>query len=450
MLKNHPQGLRYAIWVNTFECFAFYSMAAVLLLFLPSKLGLSGETAGIIYSIFYFAIFILLFVGGRIADKTRNYKGSICFGLVLMTAGYFIIAASTPILANRTELFLTAVCLGLFLIALGKGLFKGNLQAVVGQMYDDPNYSKLRDAGFMWFGMFVAVGGVFASAATIGIKNCWGETNQFYFYFVFVVSFLAAAVSLTVYLLNRKQFPAPAEAVQKEKTDRKDARQRLYAIFAVFAVLNLFYFAFNQKECALSYFVRDFVNLDAINIDFGFTAIRGAAVFRAINPFFFIILTPIVLWLLGVMRQKGKEFSTLRKMAMGMGIAASAYVFILVVSAFLPTKAALSAMSTDEIELMKITPWAIVGCHFILTVSELLIAPLLISFVSKISPTNCQGTMQGLCLLASAISNSLLFLGLKLYVRIPIWATWSLFAAVCLLAMFIMLLILKWAEGIGK
>jgi len=92
MFKNHPKGLLPAALANMGERFGFYTMMAILTLFLMSKFGLDKTNAGIIYSVFYFSIYILAFVGGLIADKTRNYKGTILTGLVIMAAGYLLIA----------------------------------------------------------------------------------------------------------------------------------------------------------------------------------------------------------------------------------------------------------------------------------------------------------------------------------------------------------------------
>ena len=96
MFKNHPKGLLPAALANMGERFGFYTMMAILTLFLMSKFGLDKTNAGIIYSVFYFSIYILAFVGGLIADKTRNYKGTILTGLVIMAAGYLLIAIPTP------------------------------------------------------------------------------------------------------------------------------------------------------------------------------------------------------------------------------------------------------------------------------------------------------------------------------------------------------------------
>ena len=180
MFKNHPKGLLVAARQHG-ERFGFYTMMAILSLFLMAKFGLTGGEAGLIYSIFYFSIYVLAFVGGLIADKTKNFKGTILVGLILMAIGYFLIAipTGTPVPADKFIFFLTMTCLGLFVIAFGNGLFKGNLQALVGQMYDNPKYSQMRDSGFQWFYMFINVGAIFAPLAAVGVRNWWVTSHGF-------------------------------------------------------------------------------------------------------------------------------------------------------------------------------------------------------------------------------------------------------------------------------
>ena len=131
MLKNHPKGLIPAALANMGERFGFYTMMAILTLFLMSKFNISGTEAGSLYSIFYGAIYILALVGGIIADRLRNYKGTIIAGLLVMSLGYILL--SMPALITTKYIALAA----LLVIAFGNGLFKGNLQALVGQMYDN-------------------------------------------------------------------------------------------------------------------------------------------------------------------------------------------------------------------------------------------------------------------------------------------------------------------------
>lgn len=160
-----------AFFANMGERFGFYTMMAILALFLQAKFGLTEEKAGDIYSWFYFAIYALALIGGILADATKKYKTVILVGQVVMFGGYVIMAVP--------GLSLPVTLIGLFTIAFGNGLFKGNLQAVVGQMYDDPKYTKLRDSAYMLFYMGINVGAFFAPFAATGIRNWWLKTNGF-------------------------------------------------------------------------------------------------------------------------------------------------------------------------------------------------------------------------------------------------------------------------------
>ena len=169
--KKHPRGLLVAFFANMGERFGFYTMMAILVLFLQAKYDQSAEKAGNIYSWFYFSIYALALVGGILADTTRRYKTVILFGIIIMFCGYLLMAVP--------GMTLTFTVIALFTIAFGKGLFKGNLQAVVGQMYDDPRYAKLRDTAFMIFYMGINVGAFFAPYAANGVRNWWLSTNGF-------------------------------------------------------------------------------------------------------------------------------------------------------------------------------------------------------------------------------------------------------------------------------
>lgn len=190
MFKNHPKGLLQAALSNMGERFGYYIMNAVLALFLCSKFGLSDSTSGIIAALFLAAIYVMSLVGGIIADRTQNYQRTIESGLFIMALGY--VALSIPILAtpeNNTGL-LAFTIVALFVIAFGNGLFKGNLQAIVGQMYDDfeaqaakesPERLKWaqgqRDAGFQIFYVFINVGALVAPFIAPLLRSWWLKHN---------------------------------------------------------------------------------------------------------------------------------------------------------------------------------------------------------------------------------------------------------------------------------
>jgi POT family proton-dependent oligopeptide transporter len=509
MFKNHPKGLMGAALANMGERFGFYTMMAILVLFLQAKFGLSGTHAGIIYSVFYFSIYILAFVGGLISDRTRKYKTTIMVGLMVMTLGYVLIAIPTPTPSPNPTLFLILSCFGLFTIAFGNGLFKGNLQALVGQMYDNETYSKMRDSGFSIFYMFINVGALFSPIVAVAMRNWWlgkhgfgynaglpelchmqlnGTLNaeasgrfanlaqqvstqapadltvfaQNYldvftrgFHYAFGTAVIAMLVSLGIYLANKKGFPTPpakrfkSDQAAGSEMDVREIRQRLYALFAVFGVVIFFWFSFHQNGLTLTYFAKDYTDLSALHFDLGVVAIQGAEIFQSINPLFIVLLTPIVMAIFGWLRARGLEPSTPKKIAMGMLIAALAYLVMAVGSLGVPLHSEVKAMG-GLADAAKVTPWLLIGTYFILTVAELFISPLGISFVSKVAPPQYQGVMQGGWLGATAIGNQLLFLGAIFYESVPIWLTWTVFVVACLLSMGTMLVMVKWLERVAK
>lgn len=509
MFKNHPKGLVSAALANMGERFGFYIMMAILLLFLNNKFGFTGSEGAIIYSVFYALIYVLALVGGLIADKTKKYKGTILVGLVLMTVGYLLLAFPTKTPVENMPMVFAITCLGLFSIAFGNGLFKGNLQAVVGQLYDNPQYEDKREVGFQIFYMFINVGAMFAPLMAVGLRNWWVTTKGFAFnadlpglcnqwvkgtmtpeastrfselaasvggditnldlfakdylnifmegyHFSFGIAIIAMLISLTIFIVNKKNLPDPSLKVIKKSNDgkeivevemdAKEVKQRLYALFAVFAVVIFFWFSFHQNGQSLTLFANDYTKM--INIDLGFTTLQGAEVFQSFNPIFVVFLTPIVIGFFGWLKARGLEISTPKKIAIGMGIAAVAFGVMALGSIGLPTAAERIAQG-GVADAARVTPWLLIGTYLILTVAELFISPLGIAFVSKVAPPKYQGIMQGGWLTATALGNQLLFIGVIFYNTIPLWATWTIFVSACLISMFMMLFMLKWLERVS-
>ncbi len=495
---KQPKGLIAAALANTGERFGFYTMMAILTLFLMSKFGIDGEQAGKIYSFFYTSIYILALVGGLIADRLRNYKGTIIAGILVMTAGYVVLMM--PGIGSK------ALVVGaLMVIAFGNGLFKGNLQALVGQLYDNEQYAKLRDTGFQIFYMFINLGAMVAPFAAVGVRNWWLRTQGFLynsdlsalchafnngtmseevlngrfaelaaqvslggapadlalfardyltafntgFHYAFGVAIVAMLFSLVVFVVSKKNLPDPKDAAQKTvskeeiRQDAREIKQRLYALFAVFAVVIFFWFSFHQNGLTLTLFAQDYTRLEIFGMPI------SAEIFQSANPICVVALTPVVIALFAWLRSRGKEPSTPMKIAIGMGIAAAAYVLMLLGSLGLPARAEVEAMGGLSLA-DRVTPWLLVATYLILTVAELFISPLGLSFVSKVAPQKLQGLMQGCWLGATALGNGLLFLGPILYNHISISATWGVFVVVCGLSMVVMLAMVKWLERVTE
>lgn len=518
MFKNHPKGLVAAALSNMGERFGYYIMNAVLLLFLCSKFGLDDATSGIIYSVFYALIYILSLAGGIVADRTQNYKGTIVSGLMVMTLGYILL--SIPIVSTSANIswLLPFTCVALLLIAFGNGLFKGNLQAIVGQMYDnlEADVAKQgetallvakskRDSGFQIFYVFINIGGLIAPFVAPLLRSWWlGVHNLTYnaslpelchkyinargnlvgqdleniqklvkdvggsevsmafceqyletfntgVHYSFIASVLAMIISLVIFLVTKHNLPTPTKkeshAADNYTAEEKAAmateiKRRMYALFAVLGVAIFFWFSFHQNGQSLSVFARDFVKTDSI----------APEIWQAVNPFFVITLTPIVMAIFAALARRGKSISTPRKIAIGMAIAAVAYVFLAIISMYMeyPSGATFRGLEQGMQNAMKAGPWVLIVTYFFLTVAELFISPLGLSFVSKVAPKHLQGLCQGLWLGATAVGNLLIWIGPWMYNKIPLWQCWTVFAIVCVISMGVMLGMVKWLERIAK
>lgn len=167
MFKNQPSGLYVLALANTGERFGYYTMLAIFLFYLQAKFGFDAQWTGQIFSIFLALVYFMPLVGGWLADKW-SFSKCVVSGIAVMFIGYALISAPTPVRSNTSMMILFAA---LLLISVGTGLFKGNLQVMVGDLYNDPRYSERRDAAFSLFYMAINLGSMFAPMAAIGLKN---------------------------------------------------------------------------------------------------------------------------------------------------------------------------------------------------------------------------------------------------------------------------------------
>jgi POT family proton-dependent oligopeptide transporter len=557
MLKEHPRGLLVAFFANMGERFGFYTMMSILVLFLQAKYGLSEDTTGLIYSVFYFLIYGLSLVGGFMADRVTGLGKTIMVGIMVMFAGYILMAV--PV----SGLVLTLV--GLFTIALGNGLFKGNLQALVGNLYEDAKYTHLRDSAFSIFYMGINIGAFFAPSAARSMRNWLLHSNGFEYnaalpalchqqlggtitdperienfrtmataashspvtdldafaseyvnafatgyHYAFGIAAGAMLGSLAIYILFNR-YLKPGDISAREKAGAKKAggsaagekgaemtrdqeKQRLTALGLVFVVVIFFWMSFHQNGLTLTFFARDYTETAVgplMNVVFDLrsllsliAAIIGlvllvrpastavarvigavlvvaggalvyyffgtfgaqntieAEIFQQFNPIFIVFLTPVVVGVFGWLRARGKEPSTPRKIGIGMIVAGLGFAFLIFGSFGLTSPAELGG---DPAPVRAEAHW-LINTYFILTIAELFLSPMGISFVSKVAPPRFKGMAQGGWLAATAIGNQLLFVGSTLWNRVEIWQVWLVFVVCCAVSAAFIFSVLKRLE----
>ena len=166
MFKGHPKGLYALALANTGERFGYYTMLAVFALFLRANFGLDAGVAGAIYSTFLGLVYFMPLFGGIAADKF-GFGKMVTIGISIMFLGYLLL--SFPLGGDTVAMI--AMLAALLFISVGTGLFKGNLQVMVGNLYDDPKYADKRDSGFSIFYMAINIGALFAPTAAVKIRS---------------------------------------------------------------------------------------------------------------------------------------------------------------------------------------------------------------------------------------------------------------------------------------
>ena len=382
MFKGQPKGLFALALANTGERFGYYTMIAVFALFLKANFGLTAGTAGLIYSTFLGLVYFLPLVGGILADKF-GFGKMVTLGIIIMFAGYLFL--SVP-LGGGTPALLCMMA-ALLLISFGTGLFKGNLQVMVGNLYDDPVYASKREAGFSLFYMAINIGARFAPTAALKMKE-WGMSMGFTentsYHFSFAVACLSLIVSIIIYYAFRKLFRhveggkrGDKDVAPVQELSPADTKKRIVALCLVFLVVIFFWMAFHQNGLSLTYFADEFTEqsisglpsmvFDVVNlvmvivivyalfslfdketqkrgkIVYGLAIAAalavlylkstripesvavGAPIFQQFNPFYVVALTPVSMAIFGGLAKKGKEPSAPRKIAYGMLVAACAF-----------------------------------------------------------------------------------------------------------------------------
>ncbi len=512
MFDNQPKGLYALALANTGERFGYYTMLAVFALFLRANFGLTAGEAGMIYASFLGFVYFLPLIGGILADKI-GYGKCVTIGIIIMFLGYVLLAIPLGGIDNGSiALPMTAMFAALVLISLGTGLFKGNLQVMVGNLYDDPKYADRRDAAFSLFYMAINIGAMFAPTAAVKIM-AWAQDSLGYsvndsYHFAFMVACASLVLSIAIYYACRPWFKhvehtAKQQAAAGQKVEvltPEQTKKRIIALCLVFVVVLFFWMAFHQNGLTLTYFANEFVNpvvtgaqtmaFDIINLVlvailvyalFGVfgknsqkaktiwscvgVAVIGALaykyfnhpaelgisapIFQQFNPFYVVALTPVSMAIFGALAAKGKEPSAPRKIAYGMLVAGLAYVFMAFCS--------LPLLSPAQQELAKVSGNAefvnanvLIITYLILTFGELLLSPMGISFVSKVAPPQYKGMMMGLWFVATALGNMLVSVGGFLWGELPLWLVWTVFVGVCAIAAIFMFSIMRKLEDATK
>ncbi|MDD2951617.1 MAG: peptide MFS transporter [Parabacteroides sp.] len=348
MLQGQPKGLYALALANTGERFGYYTMLAIFTLFLQAKFGYTASETSTIFASFLAFVYFMPLIGGMMADKF-GYGKMVTSGIIIMFLGYLLLAIPMDAEAGKMMMFGS-----LALIACGTGLFKGNLQVMVGNLYDAPEYRNKRDQAFSLFYMAINIGAMFAPTAatkmtdwmlakynftyesqipslahqflngTISADNAQvltdlqasqgytGDTATFCSSYIerlseaynygFGVACISLIVSMAIYMIFRSTFKhadvnmkqAQAAHVQQEELSPAETKQRIVALLLVFAVVLFFWMAFHQNGLTMTFFARDYTANQATGLDrLGFDVFNLALLAIAVYGMFAIFQSEV-------------------------------------------------------------------------------------------------------------------------------------------------------------
>nr|HPG89436.1 peptide MFS transporter [Hyphomicrobium sp.] len=432
-------GLAPLFFTELWERFSYYGMRALLTLFMVAPianggLGFATEDAGRIYGNYTMAVYMLAIPGGFIADRVFGAKRAVIIGGWTIALGHYALAVP----------HIPFFYLGLVLIAIGTGLFKPNISALVGALYA-PGDTR-RDAGFSIFYMGINIGGFIAPLITGFLaQSAWFKSlldaNGFDPAKSWHWGFAAAGIGMTIAMLTFARNcaalanPDAHDATKIADSERPELRnwmaviggtlallglalasdhpnftwmrwlflilpiagilyaarqpaedaQRLAAIGVLFIAAMIFWAIFEQAGTTIALFADQMTRTDIAGVAF------PSAWFQSINPVFVILFAPLfaLLWI----RLGARQPAPAVKFAIGLLFLSAS--FVLMVPA-----AALAASG-------KVSPLWLIGLFALQTIGEMLLSPVGLSTMTKLAPARMTGLVLGIWFLAAALGNKL-------------------------------------------
>ena len=205
--SKHPKGLYLLFFTEMWERFGFYLMLGILFLYmtdgLKGGLGFGDGQANDIYGTYIALVYLTPFIGGLLADRIFGYRKTIVAGGSLMAAGYLTLAIPGP----------TAFMVALFLIIIGNGLFKPNISTLLGNLYNKPEYVKLKDSGYNIFYMGINIGAFVCNFIAAWLRNEYGWG------YAFAAAGVGMIIGLITFVSGSKGL---AEADQMKPAQKED------------------------------------------------------------------------------------------------------------------------------------------------------------------------------------------------------------------------------------
>jgi len=357
-VSSHPPGLYVLFFTELWERYSFYSMMAILSLYMNESLHFSVAKVGQVYGAYQAGVYLMPVVGGLIADKLLGFSRAIVVGGVLMMFGHLVLGVEA----------LPFFYSGLVLLACGSGLLKPNVSTLVGNLYRDR--PELRDQGFNIYYMGVNIG-AFVSPLTVA----WLRTH-----YGWSVAFMSAAVamlfSLITFIAFRRHVAAAdtaTDAVDKRivRLPPGEVRSRVITLLAIFGISLVFWIAFYQIFYTFTFWARDST-----------ATTWSPETFQTFEPLGVILLSPVLVVTWAWLQRRGAEPSTPVKMLLGVVLVAAAFSL-------------LGYAGTIGGDTARVSALWLIAANVLIAIGEIALSPMGMSLVNRLSPPQLRGLIMG-------------------------------------------------------
>ena len=443
---GHPIGLSTLFFTEFWERFSYYGIRPLLILFMSAAIldggfGIERSQASAIVGIYAASVYLASLPGGWVADRLLGLRRAIMLGAVLIAVGHISIGTSS-FLHAKSPFFL-----GLIFIVLGTGLLKPNISAIVGDLY--PEGGARRDAGFSIFYVGINSGAVAGQLLTgfLGEKIGWhwgfgiagvgmllgvawfgfrarptlgnlgleisrdpdpvkqARTDKM----IKLALFAGLAVLAMVFVLGATRvLPLNPHVIGKNMTYvlvgmaalyfayvfmfgglNSGEKKRIVVIAFLFVFASIFWAGFEQAPTSLNLFARDFTN----RVVYGYEI--PAIWFQVANSLFIVFLAPFFASLWMNLGKRDANPSSATKFSLGLLFGGLGFAVMI--------PAAYAVVNSHG--ALKVSPWWLIGSYFVQTIGELLLSPVGLSSMTKLSPRKYVGQMMGIWFLATSVGN---------------------------------------------
>jgi POT family proton-dependent oligopeptide transporter len=432
--EKHPKGLYVLFATEMWERFSFYSMLAMFTLYLRDTtgqgFGWSVDRATGLYANYQMFVYASPLIGGWLADRKLGYRRAVMTGGLFFMAGHLLLSFRS----------LPVVYAALACLVVGNGLFKPNVSTMVGNLY--PEGSHLKDRAYNIFYMGINVGAFLAPVVAEFVQGRFG------YHPAFAVAAGGMAISVWIQWQFRRHLSgvdkrqaiddaaqaadaaavavnAPPHGVSRQETlEAVPEWKRVGALLVVFAIVIVFWMAFQQNGSTMTYWGNENTNWRVTGI-----------ISNAIGPGWVLVLTFPLVWFWNWLDARGLEPSTPTKMACGMMLTSAAFLVL-----YFGARVGEASAAPGNVYGYKVSPAWLVGSYGVLTLGELMLSPMGLALVSKVAPRRYRGLMMGGWFVATALGNKLTQIG-------ELWDDWLhssfwLFLSACALVMAFVLLFL--------